>query len=1422
MTDYLRSWALDDIIIRSGGDGRTVEAYAAMFDTPYEVRDQHGHYLEVIERSAFNRTLKNGGASRVACLYNHGMTLHGTPDALASVPLGTPLEVKADTRGLWTVTRYNRSALADATLEAIRAGDIRSQSFRGRIYRSTPTKLPRTVRRADAGLPTVVRHELGLSDYGPTPIPVNAGAEILAVRSAGDILDALDDLDDDERAALLDELARHYPGRHRQASHGNRYGRGHGGARELIKKGRSKADDERRKGTDDVSADDEVEIAADDHTGNRRRDGAAGRKGRITSLDGNTAHIDYEDGSSGTEDKRNLRVTRPADELADEDARRQDAEDAAHRERVDKLRKDRAERDRPATTANTPDAVMADLAAALQDLPGGSRKLGDTTPAASAASIAESLREGRMTAHGAADLLDAMAGLSDRGNSNDVGPIITAAAARMRSMPDTPRRAPSTRRPAAPASGKVDGPPEDRPAHGADGARLAEGNAVTLDGSAESWEVARVYPDGRQVAIVTGDSARRVVDAGKLRQANAPSAVARPARLTAPGQGTNAQGETTFQTDKGGTISQAEAAAVMFGGGPEAKPRTFTSQDVLDVLGDKKGRVGEHLRTLKDAGATHDQAVKILRDLHVKVDADPNAGRDGAYTTNSHEYVDFTGRHGGMGEGSGRVLRDRVQADQRAAAEAKRREALKAATPGAVARLLGEDGQPPLVTSKPVRAVVEGMRDRGWSITSADGHGGYGWSSPDGTAELQMSTINGVKLRDERHNAISGKKALERVTGGSAAPSSPMAAKPAAPPARTAAPSAAKTSAEGDRAAAEPAPKPPVEIPQRADGKARRGDVMIVEDIAHTSYLSSSGKAGREETKHYRAYEVSSVSRDGQPLKVRDLASGSREVTVKNVQHLRTGRKSYIPGDEVDTAGLAAALTAHTYPGSTSPMPHKSLKAIGDAIRPNLAASGATPRPAPANLAEQWEKVSKRIRGAGDVNAQVAQLNKELGSPDLLPETRTKLEKIKTDNADRIAAAAAPVDTPTPPVPVDTPPASPTPTGPAAWATAHPDIPGSVARLLSTPAGRRELAKEYGSVSAADFHELPEQKRREVLAVLGQIANGNDTRAGTAGGVKYSGPASYVTAARGDLRRLSAPYTPPAKQADPVTSRVDSIKAGGDLDDALKGATRDELMAIGREFGAVKMVDEIAKGAKLGYARKYLASEIREVRATRERQARKAAAPAAPTGALGSMSAEDQQRIRNAVADRGPEIFNSPMVGGSRSDVARYLAEGQLGKDLSGRHDWREVLAAARQVIDENPALVERSPQTAKFDAEARTARIDGIVDQAQQALKANDLARVAALLDEAHAIDPDHRLPGVGGSRSLGRRLSEIREAIRERLGATATRSTRADPLGDYITATLALAGLGAEDSATPGHSGRLAIRRAVLRAEMIQRGIR
>jgi HK97 family phage prohead protease len=195
---FTRSFPLDDIRVRSGGDGRTVEAYASVFDTPTEIRDRDGHYYEVISRSAFDKTIAERG-TRFGVFFNHGLTLHGTPSERHSMPIGTPLEVRADGRGVLTVTRYNKTPLADEVLEAINSGAITGQSFSGRMIQSNPRRGPFRPRNGE--LPTVTRTEIAMREYGPTPMPAYEDAAIVGVRAA--LAHRFDDLSDEQLAELL-------------------------------------------------------------------------------------------------------------------------------------------------------------------------------------------------------------------------------------------------------------------------------------------------------------------------------------------------------------------------------------------------------------------------------------------------------------------------------------------------------------------------------------------------------------------------------------------------------------------------------------------------------------------------------------------------------------------------------------------------------------------------------------------------------------------------------------------------------------------------------------------------------------------------------------------------------------------------------------------------------------------------------------------------------------------------------------------------------------------------------------------------------------------------------------------------------------------------------------------------------------------
>jgi hypothetical protein len=194
-----RSVALEDMAMRAGrvtcetcqrdATGRMVDAYMARF-TPEEaeIHDEHGHYRETYDPAAWNRRLEHLQRSRAGLLdigvfYNHGLSLHETPVGEFSVPLGHAAAIRADGLGIITSTHYGSDPFADRIFTGVRDGNIGGQSFTGRIIRSDPQRVPRVSRGRD--LPLVRRLEMGLAEYGPTPLPYFAGAKTVAIRSHG-------------------------------------------------------------------------------------------------------------------------------------------------------------------------------------------------------------------------------------------------------------------------------------------------------------------------------------------------------------------------------------------------------------------------------------------------------------------------------------------------------------------------------------------------------------------------------------------------------------------------------------------------------------------------------------------------------------------------------------------------------------------------------------------------------------------------------------------------------------------------------------------------------------------------------------------------------------------------------------------------------------------------------------------------------------------------------------------------------------------------------------------------------------------------------------------------------------------------------------------------------------------------------------
>jgi phage head maturation protease len=190
LSPYMRSFPLEDISVSTTRDGRIVDAYLAVFNTPAPIRDQDGEYEEDLDPVVFNRAISDArpqGARtswRIGVFYNHAMNIHGQPSDLFSMPIAAPMDIKTDGHGVRATDKYHRSQLCDEIIEGLESGAIPGYSFSGRFLRSRPL-IPRGgFRRDPAGnLQRVRRVESTLKEYGPTPFPAYTDAAVLGVRS---------------------------------------------------------------------------------------------------------------------------------------------------------------------------------------------------------------------------------------------------------------------------------------------------------------------------------------------------------------------------------------------------------------------------------------------------------------------------------------------------------------------------------------------------------------------------------------------------------------------------------------------------------------------------------------------------------------------------------------------------------------------------------------------------------------------------------------------------------------------------------------------------------------------------------------------------------------------------------------------------------------------------------------------------------------------------------------------------------------------------------------------------------------------------------------------------------------------------------------------------------------------------------------
>lgn len=107
------------------GDGRTLEGYAAVFDSPTMIDSWEGEFEEVVKRGAFRKTLRE----RDPVLQFD----HGRDKRTGSVPIGAIRELREDDLGLFVAARLFDNDVVEPIRQAVEGQAVRGMSFRFQV-----------------------------------------------------------------------------------------------------------------------------------------------------------------------------------------------------------------------------------------------------------------------------------------------------------------------------------------------------------------------------------------------------------------------------------------------------------------------------------------------------------------------------------------------------------------------------------------------------------------------------------------------------------------------------------------------------------------------------------------------------------------------------------------------------------------------------------------------------------------------------------------------------------------------------------------------------------------------------------------------------------------------------------------------------------------------------------------------------------------------------------------------------------------------------------------------------------------------------------------------------------------------------------------------------------------------------------------
>ncbi len=145
-------------------DGRTIFGYASTFGNKDLVND-------IVEKGAFKKTL---GERKPKVFYNH------------MFPIGSPVKIHEDSKGLFTESKISRTDRGDEILELVRDKVITEMSIAYDVVKYEIDEQEK------------VRYlkEIKLYEYGPVDFPANESAVIEGVKTLADRLRKGKKLDD--------------------------------------------------------------------------------------------------------------------------------------------------------------------------------------------------------------------------------------------------------------------------------------------------------------------------------------------------------------------------------------------------------------------------------------------------------------------------------------------------------------------------------------------------------------------------------------------------------------------------------------------------------------------------------------------------------------------------------------------------------------------------------------------------------------------------------------------------------------------------------------------------------------------------------------------------------------------------------------------------------------------------------------------------------------------------------------------------------------------------------------------------------------------------------------------------------------------------------------------------------------------------